>query len=277
LWAFNFIAGKVGVGELPPLLLIGLRFALVAVLLAPFLRPLGARLRPVALLSFSFGVLHFGPLFVGLQGIDAGSAAIAGQLTVPFAALLAWLFYRETLGRWQMIGMAVAFAGVYWLAGGASQSGVSLPHFALVVFGAFSWALATILIKKLGPINVFQLNAWIALLAAPQLLIASALLERGHLASMREASWLGWGSIVYMAVAASIVAYGMWYYLIEKYEVNRVVPLTLLAPVLAVVLAVLLLNEPLDLRVAAGGAVTLAGVAMMQFLRPRPPRPALGA
>jgi O-acetylserine/cysteine efflux transporter len=75
-----------------------------------------------------------------------------------------------------------------------------------------------------------------------------------------------------MGLGASITAYGLWYYLIEKYAVNRVVPLTLLAPVLAVVFAVILLSEPVGARLVTGGLITLMGVAMIQFLPP--PRPA---
>jgi O-acetylserine/cysteine efflux transporter len=71
-----------------------------------------------------------------------------------------------------------------------------------------------------------------------------------------------------MALAASITAYGIWYYLLGKYEVNRIVPMTLLAPVLAVVFAVLILDETLTVRIVLGGLLTIAGVAMIQFLRP---------
>jgi O-acetylserine/cysteine efflux transporter len=78
-----------------------------------------------------------------------------------------------------------------------------------------------------------------------------------------------------MALGASITAYGLWYYLIGKYEVNRIVPMTLLSPVLAVGFAVLILDEPLTLRVVLGGLLTLAGVAMIQFLRPAARVPAL--
>ena len=117
IWALNFIIGKVGVMQLPPLLLMALRFALVAGLLSPFLKPLPGRWPTVMALSVVLGVLHFGLMFAGLRGIDAGPAAIAIQLTVPFSALLALLFYRERLGLWQLAGMLVAFVGVYLLAG----------------------------------------------------------------------------------------------------------------------------------------------------------------
>jgi O-acetylserine/cysteine efflux transporter len=166
--------------------------------------------------------------------------------------------------------MAVAFSGVYVLAGEPAAM-PSLPHLALVVFAAFAWAVANILIKELGPINVFLLNAWIALLAAPQLLVASLVLERGQWQAIVAADWRAWAAIAYMAVGASITAYGLWYYLLDKYEVNRVVPLMLLAPVLAVFLAVLMLGEPLGARIVIGGAVTITGVAMIEMLRPAPP------
>jgi O-acetylserine/cysteine efflux transporter len=270
IWAFNFVAGKVGVTQVPPLLLLALRFGLVAVLLAPFLKPLGRRRLRVIALSFVFGSLHFGPLFIGLQGVDAGPAAIAGQLIVPFSALLAFVLYRERLGRWQGLGMAIAFGGVYLLAGDPAGT-FSRPHFLAIVGASFAWAVANILIKRLGPINVFQLNAWIAWSACPQLLVGSLLFETGQLAALAAADWRAWGAVVYMALGASIIAYGLWYHLIEKHAVNRVVPLTLLAPVLSVVFAVMLLAEPVTTRLVAGGLITLMGVAMIQFLAPANP------
>jgi O-acetylserine/cysteine efflux transporter len=266
IWAFNFIAGKVGVMQVPPLFLMAVRFALIALMLIPFLRRPAGRWGMVLAISFVLGGLHFGLMFVGLRGVAAGPAAIAIQLTVPFSAILAAIFYKERLGRWQMAGMLVAFAGIWVLAGEPTERPSSL-HFLMVVLAAFAWAAANVLIKRLGPINVFTLNGWVALFACPQMLLASLLLERGQLQALAAADWRVWGAVVYMAVCSSIIAYGLWYYLIEKHEMNRIVPLTLLSPVLAVALAVPFLGEPLTLHVLAGGGITLAGVAMIQFLR----------
>lgn len=270
IWAFNFIAGKSGLGELPPLLMLGFRFTLVAVLLAPFLRLPHRPWALVAAVAVVLGGLHFGLLFTGLAGIHAGPAAIAIQLTVPFSALLAWVVYGERMGRWQLLGMAVAFIGVYLLAGDPAQRPDPLS-FLLVVVGAFAWAVANVLIKRLGRINPFVLNAWIAVIAAPLLLAASAVIEGGQAAAIATAGWRGWGAVVYMAVAASITAYGLWYYLVGKYPLNRIVPLTLLSPVLAVGLAVMILGEPVTARIIFGGLLTILGVAMIQFLKPSPP------
>jgi O-acetylserine/cysteine efflux transporter len=268
IWALNFVVAKVGVSEIPPLFLLALRFGLVAVLLAPFLKPLGGALRPMLALSVVLGSLHFGLLFVGLQRVDAGPAAIAIQLSVPFSTILAWFVYRERMETLQVAGLVIAFTGVYALAGDPARSPDPL-YFGFVVGGALAWAAANILIKRLVAVRPIVVNAWLALMAAPQLFAASALLETGQWRAVAEAGWRGWGAIVYMAVGASIIAYGLWYSLLGKYEVNRVVPLTLLAPVLAVFLAVAILKEPLTLNTVIGGGVTIIGVAMIQFLKPR--------
>lgn len=270
IWAFNFVAGKIGLGEFPPLLMLGLRFALAGALLAPFLRLPLRRWRLVVLIGVVLGGLHFGLVFSGLAGVHAGPAAIAGQLTVPFSAFLAWIIYGERMGWLQLAGIVIAFAGVYVLAGDPTQQPDPF-YLLLVVLGAFAWAIANILIKRLGRISPFVLNAWVAVIGAPILFAASAAIEDGQLQAIANAGWRGWGTVVFMAVGASITAYGLWYYLLGKHQLNRIVPMTLLAPVLAVVLAVLILGEPITLQVIAGGLLTIVGVAMIQFLKPAPP------
>lgn len=273
LWALNFIAGKDGLSEFPPLLMLALRFALVGLLLAPFLRRLPQVAWPRMLkVSLVFGTGHFGLMFTGLAGVDASLAAIAIQLTVPFSALVARFSFGERLSGWQIGGMVLAFAGVAVL-GGAPERPTSVVHLLLVVAAGLAWAVGNGLVKRLGPVNVFALNAWLGLLAAPQLLLASLLLESGQGAALRAAGWSGWGAVVYMAVFSSILGYGLWYYLVDKHPLNKIVPLTLLSPVLAVGFAVLLLGEPLTWRILVGGAVTLAGVAIIQLVRPLPTEP----
>jgi O-acetylserine/cysteine efflux transporter len=268
IWALNFVIGKLGLLQLPPLLMLSLRFGLVAVLLVPWITRPSRRQWPFLLaLSVVLGTGHFGLMFVGLSGIGAGPAAIAIQLTIPFSAILAAVFFRERMSWPQMVGLLIAFVGVYLLAG-EDERPLSLVHFLLVVAAALAWAGANVLIKRLGPINGVALNGWIALLATPQLLCASLLLETGQWQALRDADLQGWGAVLYMAVCSSIIAYGLWYRLIERFPMNRVVPMTLLAPVLAVIFAVWLLDEALTSRIVVGGLLTLAGVAMIELLRP---------
>ena len=117
IWALNFIIGKIGVAQWPPLMMMMLRFALVAVLLVPFLRPHGKPWGLIVGLSVMLGGLHFGLMFTGLKGVDAGPAAIAIQLSIPFSSLIAAVVYRDRMGPLQIAGMIIAFAGVYMISG----------------------------------------------------------------------------------------------------------------------------------------------------------------
>lgn len=261
IWALHFVVGKVGVSQLPPLLMMSMRLALVALLLLPFLRRAGPW-RLVLTLGVVFGGFHYGLLFTGLRRVDAGLAAIAIQLGTPFSVLLAALFDDERLTARQLLGMAVAFSGVILLAGEPRERS-SLPHFLLVVGGALAWAVATLLIRRLAAVPPLVLNGWVAVIASPLLLLASLALEEGQLAAVAAADARGWGAVLYAALLASIVAYGLWYRLLARYEIQRVVPLTLLAPVLAVLLASLLLGEPLTPRILVAGTLVVAGVALV--------------
>lgn len=264
LWSVNFSVNKIAVGQLPPVLMVAMRFVLIGAMLAPLLRPTGKPFWRIALIAFTLGGLHFGLFFAGLRGIGAGMSAIIAQLAVPFSAVLAAVFFRERTGLLQVAGMAVAFAGIYVIVGEPNLQFDAL-HLGLAVASALAFAAATIQIKQLGPVNGFVLNAWIAVLAAPQLAVASLILEKGQFATLAAADWRGWSAMVFTTVSGGIVAYGLWYYLLGRYAVNRIMPLTLLAPALAVLIAGIALDEPLTWKVLAGAALTLVGVAAIQL------------
>jgi O-acetylserine/cysteine efflux transporter len=102
-----------------------------------------------------------------------------------------------------------------------------------------------------------------AVMAAPQLLVATLIMETGQWEQLRSATWLGWSSIAYMAVMVTIVSYLMWYPLVRKYPVNQTMPWTLLAPVFGVLSGIVVLGEPMTPAMVTGGALTLVGVAVI--------------
>lgn len=263
LWGMNFVAIKIGVVLIPPLLLTALRFAVVAVALAPFFRPRRAQLRGILLVSFALGVMHFGLLFIAIKGMDAATAAIATQLGVPFSAILAALFFGDRLGWRRGLGMVLAFAGVALLAG--EPNSPDILALLLVAIAALAWAASNILIKKLGTIDALTLNGWIALFATPQLLVASAIVETGQVSAILNAGWVGAASVAYTAIGSSIIAYTLWYRLLARHDINQVVPFTLLAPVVGLISGVVMLGEPLTWHKVAGGILTIGGVAIIQI------------
>lgn len=265
LWGGNFIAVKLATREFPPVFLVALRFAFVAALMLPFVKVPPRRCLPAVLaVSTALGGLHFGLMFAGLARVEAATGAIASQLGVPFSTLLAVLLFKDSLGWRRISGILVAFAGVVMLAG-APHIANDMVGLGLVVGAAFAWAVANSIIKRYGPFDASMLTAWMALFAVPQLLLVSFVLEQGQWQSLQSAGWVSWTSLGYTVLGSSIIAYSLWYGLINTNPVSRVVPFTLLAPVFAVVLAALMLDEPLTVALVAGGLTTIAGVALCEL------------
>ncbi|MDR5858939.1 EamA family transporter [Halomonas eurihalina] len=261
IWALNVIVIKVGVADIPPLLLTTLRFSLVALLLVPF-HPVARHQLPfLVLLSLTFGTLHFALLFIGLDQAEAGTGALLVQMGTPFATLLAVIVLKERLGFRRLTGLILSFAGVMVLAGGPTLP-APLPT-ALLLTSALGWAISQLLIKRGPNVPPLALAGWVALFAIPQVALGSWWLERDQLAALGDAGWIGWGAVFYTAVMSSIVAYGAWYGLLRRHPVNRVVPLTLLVPVLAVGLGVLLLGDSLGPHKLIGGGLVIVGIGLI--------------
>ncbi|MBP2299479.1 DMT family transporter [Azospirillum picis] len=268
LWGLNFVIAKWALIEFPPLFLMFIRFALVAALIVPFFRVPRDKLAKIALLSVTLGSVHFPMMFTGLQGIDAATASLAAQAQVPFSSLLAALVFKDKLGWRRGIGMAAAFVGVAVIAG-EPRLGNALPSLSLILAASFAFAVASVQMKLIGAVNGFVVNGWMALFAMPQLLLLSLLLEQGQMAALANSTWVGWASIAYMAVGVTIVAYGMWYPLLGRYDVNQTMPYLLTVPVFGVASGVLLMDDPLTLALAIGGLLTVGGVAVIVKRRPR--------
>lgn len=267
LWGFNFVAAKPGLAQIPPILLMAMRFTLVAALLLPFVRLPRGKLGGILALSSTLGCLHFSLCFTALRDLDVATAAIISQTQVPFAALLGAVFLGDRL-RWRsLLGLAIAFAGVVLIAGEPRLSADVTPLL-LMIAASFMWAVSSLQIKKLGPVNGFALSAYMSAFAVPQLVVASALLESGQLAALAHADWRAYASLAYMAIAVTIAGYAAWYYLLRSYPVNLAMPYTLLLPVFGVVSGVLVLGDPFGGRVLVGSLLTLAGVAILVVRRP---------
>jgi O-acetylserine/cysteine efflux transporter len=268
IWGMNFAAAKIGLQQLPPILMIALRWGLVGLVLLPFGLPARGQWGQIVMISVTLGLLHFSLMFWGLRILDAATAAIAIQLQVPFAAILAAVFFDDRLGWRRALGLTIAFAGVAIIAGEPRLNGQYLA-LATVITAACIWSVANIQIKKLGEINGFVLNGWIGILATPQLLIASWLLEQDQWQSLVTADWRAYASILYQTFLVVVFGYGLWFRLLRMYEVNQVMPFVLLVPVFGVLSGVLMLGEVLTLTFMIGGALTIVGVAIIIVRRPK--------
>lgn len=270
IWGFNMPFAKYAMAQMSPIMMIALRFALTAALLLPFAKFPRGRMGPIALLSFTLGTVHFSLMFSGINGTDAALAAILSQTQVPFAALLAWAAFGDRPGWRGVLGQVVAFAGIFVLAGEPGTAS-NIGAVMLCIAGSLMWAVSTIQLKKLGPVNGTALNAWIALLAVPQLILVSAFIEDGQVEAIRSADWRLWASIVYQAVGVVIIGYVVWFRMLTRYSVSQTMPYTLLVPLFGVLGGHFFLDEPITWQRVVGGLLIIAGVAIILVRSPPVP------
>jgi len=261
-WGMNFVMAKLGLAVIPPLLYTALRFLIIAVLLSPFLKWAPGQMPKVFAVALTAGAIHFALMFTGLSFTDASVAAVVVQLNVPFATFLSIAFLHEAVGWRRWIGLALAFGGVAFISFD--------PRVFSYIFGvllmasaAFSMAVAMIVMRRMEGVGAMQLQSWLALVSFPLLGLMSFAFEGHQFETLGAAPLWAWGTVAYSALFASIFAHAAMYFLIQRYEVSLVGPLTLLAPVLGIVFSVTLLGEGLTWRIVAGAVITLAGVAIV--------------
>lgn len=267
LWGFNFAVVKIGLRDLTPLMLTALRFGLVAVILLPFVKPPKGRWLDIAIITVLLGVLHFSLNFTGLAGLDASTAAIAIQLQVPFASILAAIFLKDKLGWRRGLGMTIAFVGVAVIAGEPRVESQYL-YLSMVILAACIWAVANLVIKIRPPIDGLTLLAWMSAFSAPILFLCSLVLETGQMEDLATIGWEGIISVVYQAVFVVVIGYGIWYRLLPLYDMNITMPITLLIPPVGVLSGVIVLGESLTFTFIIGAAITIVGVTIILLRRP---------
>ena len=264
IWGMGFTFAKAGLNEFPPIFLMSLRFTLSAIILCWFYPPPVRQFKVIFLLALVSATIQYGLTFTGLKGLDASTAVFLVQLEVPFGALLASFFFKDNLGWIRAFGMVIAFFGVGLIAGAPSIRNQLFSVF-LVISGALTWSLGQVMIKKMTSITGFQLIAWLAFFAGPQMFVASLLIENGHLESIRNATIIGWGTVIYLGIIMTAVGYGIWYHILKKYDVNQAMPFLLLLPVSSIIGAVLFLGERPNPITILGGIIIIAGVAVIIF------------
>ncbi len=273
-WGTTYLAIRIGLESLPPMLFAGVRFLLAgSILFLLMSRQRNARL-PIRREWFDLGLIGFLLLGVGTgivvwaeQWISSGMAALL-VATGPFwvAGIEARQRGGERVGVWGVTGMVIGFAGLGLLVGpdlfGASLSGHYLLGVLLLQVGCFSWSSGAVYAKH-HPTGVAPLMG-----ASVQMLVAGvALTLLGTLmGEWREIglSVRSLGALAYLIVFGSIVAYGSFIYAMQKLPLSIVSTHSYINPVIAVLLGWAVLGEPLGWRVPVAAAVILGGVALVK-------------
>ncbi|KOP54399.1 hypothetical protein OX90_08295 [Pseudomonas coronafaciens pv. porri] len=268
LWGAQVSAVKIGGAELPPILMVAMRYAIMAVALLPLLRRCRREhLGTMTLIASVTGTLHFGLLYCGITRVDASTSAIIYQLATPFTLVLACVALGEVLKLKVVAGIALAFAGVLVLLFNSAAIG-SLPGMLLVALAALAFATGSVLTKRLGPLDPLALTAWTAVIAAPQLLLWSYVQEHDQWSRVLVASSQAWWAMLYTALSGGLLGFGLWFWLLSRNSIQQLSPYLLSVPLFAIGVSQLLLGDGFTPRLLLGGALTLLGVALCQLRLP---------
>ncbi len=268
VWGINFVVIKVGLHEIPPLLLGALRFAFVAFPAVFFIKRPTVPFRTLFLYALTINFGQFVLLFTGIYlGMPAGLASLVLQAQAFFTVLIAALVLNERIFRHNILGIAVAVLGLVMIQMGAEPGSVPVLGFILSLCAALSWACGNIVVKRIGRVDMLGLVVWTALLPPIPFLILSWVFEGPQRIqhSLLNISVVGVGAVAYLALVATLVGYVLWGRLLGKHPVSKVAPLSLLIPVIGLVSSSLLLGEHLDLIQWVGGAVVMLGLAVNVF------------
>lgn len=258
-----FVAIKVGLETVPPLMLCALRFGFAALPAALVIRPPRAPVALVAGFGLALGVGQFGLLMTAIRlGMPAGLSSLLIQVQVPFTVALAWALQGERPRRRQILGGSIALLGVAAVALGRG-GGAPLGPLILVVGAALSWASANVVAKRIGRVDRLALMVWSSLATTPPLLILSLIVEGpGALTALAHPSWGAIGSVAFQAYPTTLLAFGLWNGLLTRYPAAAVTPFALLVPVAGILSTHLVLGEPLSADILAGGGLILTGIAL---------------
>jgi O-acetylserine/cysteine efflux transporter len=263
LWGIGFTFAKAGLNEFPPLFLMGLRFTLAALTLVWFVPIPRGQLKQIFWISLVGSTLQYGMTFTGLSMLDASLAIIIIHLEVPFSVLLAAIVLKDKPGSQRILGMLISFSGIVLIAGQPSLS-EQLPAILLTASGAMMWAVGQVMVKRLeNPPSGFALTAWIGVFSGPQMILGSFMFEDSQLESLSNASWVGWGVILYLALIMTVLGYGIWYHVLCRNHVSKVMPVMLLLPVFTIASSMLFLGEEPSPMIFIGAAVVIGGVSMI--------------
>jgi len=259
-WGFGYALTKIGMDQFTPLLLMSLRFGIAGLILVWFTKPPWEHMRELFMIAFIGSTIQYGLTYYGLKGIDVSTASILVQLEGPILALLSTLILKERLGWPRALGMGIAFAGVIVIAG-EPRLRDSLDSVALVISGAVFWAIAQIMISRLKSLSGITILAWVAIIATPQMLLISLVIEDGQWESIKSASIIDWSIVFYLSFIMTVIGYSVWYHLLRICDVSKVSPFLMLLPVTSIIAGMVLLDEQFTLAMGIGGLLVMTGVA----------------
>ena len=263
---FGFVIAKPAFESFPPILLMGLRFIFAASILIWWFPIPKGYLKKIFIASFIANTLQYSITYTGLNYIDASAAVLLVQTEVPFGVIFAFFMLREKPTIRAIIGICVAFIGVYILTGSPNLDG-KFFGISLTILGSAIWALGQVVVKPLSKeINPVALVAWLALFSGPTLIFTSVIIEGDTINHLTTAKLNHWIIAIYIGFIMQPITYGCFYYVLKNNPLYKVLPIvTMGIPPTGLLAAIFLLGEKPTTELFIGGTVIILGVILILY------------
>ncbi len=270
-WGISFIATKVAVAEVPPPVVVWLRFTIGLVLLLAFIISRGLLKLPTfkdgcyfALLGFIGITLHQWLQSTGLVTSQASTTSWIVSTAPIFIALLAWIFLREKLGLIAVAGICLATLGVLLVVTKGNFSGMFTGNIGtsgdlLVLISAPNWAVFSVLSRR-------ALKKFPALFVLFYVMLFGWMFSSIHFLSinglvfLHQISYAGWLAIGFLGIGCTALAYIFWYDGLQAITASQAGVFLYIEPLVSLVAAALILGETITLPALFGGSLILLGV-----------------
>lgn len=270
VWGSTYLAIRVAVETIPPLVAAGTRFVAAALVLAPVVTAMGRSLRvPVGealsagavgvwLLGFGVGAVHIAEMRIN----STTAAMIAGS--VPLQVVMWRLLARDRVRKPTVLAAAFGLAGLLLVVVpvGASGSG-TMAGLAIMLAATLAWSTGSFATARFRlPRDAFVSTTFQMLAGGLALLLAATLAGEWsdlHVASVSAGSFWGW---LYLVLMGSVVAFTAYAWLLRNAPISQVVTHQFVNPVVALVLGASILGERLPPLSLFGAAVVVAAVAV---------------
>lgn len=263
VWGLNFSVTKLGMEHMPPLFLNAARFSVVALMAFIIPRP-KVDWRIFAGIGIFIGVIKFSLVFIGISlGLGAGLSSVVIQGQVFFTIILAFLLYKENVGRDQITGLIIGFAGLLVMSFDDGGD-FNFVGFLLTVAGAVMWGIANMFFRRTGSTDAVAVIVWASVVALIPLWGLSAFFDGTDVivTTIQNFNLQSTLVVLFASIFSTVFAYSVWGKMLSKYRAADVTPFALLIPVSGLLGGVFIMKENISLTAMIGIIIIMLGLAI---------------
>jgi drug/metabolite transporter (DMT)-like permease len=271
IWGGSFIATKIAVGQISPIAVVWIRFAMgiplilfVVIMRKQFAFPKGREWFYFILLGFLGITLHQWLQSNGLQTAQATTTAWIVSTSPAFIAILGWMVLKEKLNLLQSLGIVLAMIGVLAIVSKGDLSTIAIGNFGtvgdfLILISSVNWAVVSILSRsgfKNHPSTL--MTFW--MMTIGWLITCIAFITDGSHLEIQQLDWQGWAALLFLGIFATGLAYIAWFDALSQLTAAQTGAFLFIEPLASMIFAMVILNEQITLVSALGGLVILFGI-----------------